>query len=66
MGDMGDYFNDIKESRRLAREQFGVSCPQCAIVRPKAHASILLPQQVCKVDKYRDPRPRAALGEAKP
>lgn len=58
MGDMGDYFNDIKESRRLAREQFGVPCPRCAVVRPKANASILLPQQVCKVDKYRDPRPR--------
>jgi hypothetical protein len=58
MGDMGDYFNDLKAALRIARETHGVDCPQCKIVRPKAHPSILLPGQKCKVDGYRDPRPR--------
>lgn len=33
-------------------------CPRCALVRPKTFPSILLPRQRCKVDDYRDPRPR--------
>jgi hypothetical protein len=60
MGDMGDYFNDLKEARKERRARLGVACPQCAIVRPKTNASILLPGQRCKVDGYRDPRPRDA------
>ena len=58
MGDMGDYFNDLKADRRFRREKYGVNCPQCRVARPKAHPSILLPGQRCKVDGYRDPRPR--------
>jgi hypothetical protein len=50
--------NAMKEVKRQRRKQYGVPCPQCAIVRPRAQASILLPGQRCKVDKYRDPRPR--------
>lgn len=56
MGDMGDYFNDLKASRKADRERYGIDCPQCRIVRPKAHPSILLPGQKCKVDGYRDSR----------
>jgi len=58
MGDMGDYFNDWKQHKKGLRDRFGVECPECKIKRPKAHASILLPAQKCKVDGYRDPRPR--------
>lgn len=61
---MGDYFNDIRAARREARAAFGVACPKCVEVRPKAHPSILLPQQRCKVDGYRDPRPRSVMDEA--
>lgn len=56
----GDDDNDwkfLKEHRRERRRTLGVECPQCRVVRPKAHASILLPGQRCKVDGYRDPRP---------
>ena len=63
MGDMGDYFNDLRAARRDARAKYGVCCPQCAMSRPKAHASILLPGQRCKVDGYRDPRPRSIMDE---
>lgn len=57
MGDMGDYFNDLREARKERRARLGVNCPRCAEVRPKAHPSILLPGQRCRVDGYRDPRP---------
>lgn len=57
MGDMGDIFRDMKELRRERRAKLGVACPQCAIVRPRANPSILLPGQRCRVDGYRDPRP---------
>lgn len=57
MGDMGDLYKDLREHRRSIRQQHGVNCPKCREVRPKAHPSILLPGQRCKVDGYRDPRP---------
>ena len=57
MGDVGEYFNDIKADRRERRKRLGIECPQCKIKRPKTNASILLPNQRCKVDGYRDPRP---------
>ncbi len=58
MGDVGDFYNDVKKHRTALRAKFGVPCPRCPERRPKAQPSILLPQQVCKVDNYRDPRPR--------
>ena len=57
MGDMADDFRALKEHRRDRRRELGVNCPQCAITRPRAHPSILLPGQRCRVDGYRDPRP---------
>ena len=64
MGDMGDFYNEIKASRKAQRDALGVDCPKCQQLRPKANASILLPGQRCKVDGYRDPRPRAQIEEA--
>ena len=58
MGDMGDDFRAMREERRERRAKFGVECPRCKVLRPKTNASILLPGQRCKVDGYRDPRPR--------
>ena len=57
-GDMGEIFNALRKDRRRLRAEYGINCPRCAEVRPRAHPSILLPQQRCKVDGYRDPRPR--------
>ena len=56
-GDMGEYFNDLKQDRKERRALLGVECPKCKIVRHKTNPSILLPNQRCKVDGYRDPRP---------
>lgn len=58
MGDMGDFYNDLRAARREHRERLGVECPDCRRLRPKSSASILLPGQRCKVDGYRDPRKR--------
>lgn len=60
MGDVGDFYNALREDRRERREKYGVPCPRCSEVRPKASPSILLPGQRCNVDGYRDPRPREA------
>jgi len=57
-GDVGETFNDWRSFNKAIRAMYGVGCPRCKEVRPKAHPSILLPQQRCKVDKYIDPRPR--------
>ena len=61
MGDMADVFNAHRDWKRERRLKFGVPCPRCAEARPKAHPSILLPMQICKVDGYRDPRTRDAM-----
>jgi hypothetical protein len=56
MGDMGDDFRAWRDDRRKYRNANGVPCPKCKEVRQKAHASILLPGQKCRVDGYVDPR----------
>ncbi len=58
MSDYGDMCRELRDSKRETRMKFGVDCPKCREKRPKACPSILLPQQRCKVDGYRDPRPR--------
>lgn len=58
MGDMGDLYNDLRAHLRQQRAELGVDCPNCRIKQPKRIPSILLPGQRCKVDGYRDPRPR--------
>ncbi|BBE09576.1 Uncharacterized protein MCB1EB_1527 [Mycoavidus cysteinexigens] len=56
MGDMGEDFRAMRDDRNARRAKYGVDCPRCAEVRPRAPASILLPQQRCRVDGYVDPR----------
>jgi hypothetical protein len=66
MGDMGDYFRDVKEHYRELRSTLGVSCPGCHKIQPKRIATILLPSQRCKVCGYRDPRPRSPIPSQPP
>ncbi len=58
MSDYGDLCRDIRDDRRAARAKHGIPCPECIRLLPKAHPSILLPQQRCKIHGYRDQRPR--------
>ena len=58
MGDEGEFWRDVKEARRERRAALGVDCPRCRELQPKRDPTILLPGQRCRVDGYRDPRPR--------
>lgn len=57
MSETVELYQSMRDHKKRLRAKYGVNCPQCAIKRPKAHPSILLPQQRCRVDGYRDPRP---------
>jgi len=61
MGDMVEAFRIMKERKQAARRQFGINCPTCTERLPRAHPTIMLPQQVCKVCGYQDPRPRSSM-----
>jgi hypothetical protein len=54
MSEAAEHMRATSDLRIARRAAFGVNCPRCKIARPKAHPSILLPQQKCKVDGYRD------------
>lgn len=58
MGDMGEIYRDMRDYKRHLRAEHGVACPQCNVKQPRRNPTILLPGQRCKVDGYRDPRPR--------
>lgn len=57
MSEYGDQCRELRDAKRTARAKYGVPCPECIAKLPRAHPSILLPQQVCKIHQYRDPRP---------
>ena len=54
---MIDTFRAMKSHKQRLREKYGTECPECRKRRPKACATIMLPQQRCRVDGYIDPRP---------
>ena len=57
MSEMVEVFGEIKDHKKRLRAKFGAPCPECVRLLPKASPSILLPQQVCRIHKYCDPRP---------
>jgi hypothetical protein len=57
MSDTGDDFRALSAHKKALRKKFGVPCPECRRLQPKRNATILMPQQRCRVDGYRDPRP---------
>jgi hypothetical protein len=63
MGDMIDMYRGLKEVKREMRTALGVGCPMCRVKQPKRTPTVLLPQQRCKVDGYRDPRPEVVIDE---
>ena len=54
--DYGDTCRELRGAKRADRAAFGVACPECIQLLPKADPSILLPRQRCKIHGYRDPR----------
>lgn len=57
MSDMIEMFQGLKDHKKRMRAKFGISCPVCVRLLPKASPSVLLPQQVCRIHSYRDDRP---------
>lgn len=57
MGDSVDDMRAIGNHKKRLRAKYGVDCPECKRLRPKGNPSLLLPQQTCRVDRYKDPRP---------
>jgi hypothetical protein len=56
MTEYGDMCRDIRDAKRRAREKYGVPCPECVRLLPKACPAILLPGQGCRIHGYIDPR----------
>lgn len=57
MSDEVEVFSTLKAVRTRLRAKYGIPCPECERLLPKANPSILLPRQVCRIHHYRDPRP---------
>jgi hypothetical protein len=57
MSDTIDDYKSMGDHKKRLRAKYGVECPECKRLQPKRSATILLPQQRCRVDGYRDPRP---------
>ena len=57
MGDMGDFWRDVREARKADKARFGVPCPDCTVRLPKAEPKILMPGQKCWCG-YKDQRKR--------
>jgi hypothetical protein len=58
MADLGDLWRDVKAERQKDRDEHGIECPECIRLQPKRNPTVLLPGQRCRVDNYRDSRPR--------
>lgn len=57
MSDMIDGFKSMKDHKKRLREKYGVECILCKKHRPRASATILLPQGRCRIDGNIDQRP---------
>lgn len=57
MSDMGETFRAMNDQKKAIRAKYGIECPECRRLLPKASPTILLPQQRCRIHGYRDPRP---------
>lgn len=63
MSDTIDDFRSLKDHFKALRAKYGIECPTCKVKLPRAHPTILLPQQRCRIDGYRDMRPELTDAE---
>ena len=63
MSDAIEAFKDMKDHSKALRAKYGVPCPECKRLLPKAHPKILLPGDYCRMHKYTDPRPELTDAE---
>lgn len=57
MSEMAETFRALRDHKKALRAKLGTPCPECRRRQPRRHPTILMPQQRCRVDDYRDPRP---------
>jgi len=59
MSDTIDDYRGMKNHKTRLREKYGMDCPECLRLLPKASPTILIPQQSCnrRGHNYQDPRP---------
>ena len=50
------YMSGLKDIRKAMRAAFGKPCPMCVKLLPKAHPSILLPGDTCRIHRHKDSR----------
>ena len=62
-GDEGDFWHAVREATRQLKAKHGIPCPECRRLHPKRDPTILLPGDRCRVDGYRDRRPRLLTKE---
>jgi hypothetical protein len=43
MADLGDFWKDIKDSKKSFKAKYGIPCPECKRLQPKRNPSILVP-----------------------
>lgn len=58
MSDYADMCAQMRAYRKEMRAKYGIPCPECLRLLPKANPTILLPQQRCKIHGYKDNRDR--------
>lgn len=57
MSEVAEMYQGLKDFKKRLRAHYGVKCPECVRLLPKANATILLPQQRCRIHGFRDARP---------
>lgn len=56
MSEVAEIYQGMKDHKKHLRAKYGVNCPECVRLLPRANPTILLPGQRCKIHKYTDPR----------
>ena len=57
MSEVAEMYGQMRSHKKRLREKFGIPCPECQRLLPKANPSILMPQQTCRIHRYKDQRP---------
>lgn len=63
MSEVAEMYQGMRDFKKLLRATYGKPCPECQRLLPRANPTILLPQQRCRIHKWRDPRPELTQSE---
>ena len=63
MSEYAETCRDMRDIKRKLKDALGVLCEGCKVARPKAHPTIMLPQQTCRVCGNKDNRPRSLIDD---